>query len=463
MEHQNTVSRQKGLPCESAPFFADNYPENAGTVCPDKPAIKKTNENGPAESDKDDKIFAWLYLLLGYGFIFTFTSGYLIFGRNLAIYTAAYAAVVMVYIIRKGIRPAGESYFWMLILLAAAIPYAFWTVMPGLQILAVIFLAAYWTLNMTGGFLEGHKTSQWLAADCINAFIIVPFTNFTCHFKVLKNCFKSGNTDNKTAGKMGSILLGLIIAVPLMMVILPILSSADADFQKLMASGIWYMEDHFLLTVIRLILSIPVMCYLFGLIYGGIHKRYASCISRETAQSTGKTLRLLPDTAVFTAVSAVCIVYLLFMAIQGRYLFSAFWGTMPQNFTYAEYARRGFFELCGIALLNLCLLVAANMFSQTERRKNKLLTAANIMLAVLTLLLIFTAMSKMMMYISVFGLTVKRILTMAFMVWMTIVYTLVIIWQKREIAMIRISVFSGALIFILLCVIPVQYCISMYS
>ena len=44
------------------------------------------------------------------------------------------------------------------------------------------------------------------------------------------------------------------------------------------------------------------------------------------------------------------LVYVLFVAIQFKYFFS---GTLGDGYTYAEYARRGFFELLFVTLINL--------------------------------------------------------------------------------------------------------------
>lgn len=84
-------------------------------------------------------------------------------------------------------------------------------------------------------------------------------------------------------------------------------------------------------------------------------------------------------------------------------------------------------------------------------------------LSVLTLMLLLTAASKMVLYIWVYGLTVKRVLTMAFMIWMGFVFVCVIIRQKKEISLVRLCVMVGAVIFSLLCIFPVERWIEIYN
>lgn len=52
-------------------------------------------------------------------------------------------------------------------------------------------------------------------------------------------------------------------------IVLPLLSSADEGFQRMMQNSGLYIQEHFLYTIARMILSLPVAAYLFGLIYGG--------------------------------------------------------------------------------------------------------------------------------------------------------------------------------------------------
>lgn len=60
-------------------------------------------------------------------------------------------------------------------------------------------------------------------------------------------------------------------------------------------------------------------------------------------------------------------------------------------------------------------------------------------------------------------MTVKRVLTMVFMIWMGIVFVCVMIHQKKEIALVRFCVMAGAVMFSLLCLFPVEEWIEVYN
>lgn len=447
MEEHGMISGQNGLSGGSAPMLGRGIPER-----------KKV----PMVIDRKDKLFAWIYLAVGYGFIYTFSS--VEFQRNFAIFIAAYTLVVMAYLFSKGKKPAAESYFWLAILWGMGIPFAWWSVMPFLQVLTVIFVAAYWTLTAAGGLMENQRTSQWVICDSWNAVCFVPFCNFVCHICAIAKGEKDEAGQQAGIGKrILTIGLGLCIAVPILVIALPLLASADETFGQLLRESGIYVGQHLGVIFVRFLFSIPVTFYLFGLIYGGIQKRHTDRIIKENVREMGNTVKVVPDTAIQTAIFVVCLVYLLFIGMQTKYLFSAFAGLRPEGFTYAEYARQGFFELCDIAVLNLVVLVGANCFSKTRRSENTWLRRGNVLQAVLTLLLIATAMSKMVLYICAYGLTEKRVITMVFMIWLLVVFLLLIIWQHRKLPIVRIAVMTGAVLFCLLCVIPVCDCIGAFN
>lgn len=442
MENQEMVS-QNGLPCESAPIFDQ------------KPSLQTAK---PLLSDGIDKGFALIYLLIGYGLVYVFSS-FPHFNRNIALYTLAYVIGVLAYVFARKQKPAGESFFWLAILLGVGVPYGFWSVMRFVQILALIVVAGYWTLSVTGVLLKDNKSSEWIMADLWNAFIIIPFYNFACQFRVLKSAIRNSRSGNKVI----SACLGLCIAIPVLAVVLPLLSNADRGFHQLLVESGYYFYRHLFANILRFVLSLPISAYMFGLIYGCLRHRNTDHFHMEDISKTMQKTRCIPDTAIHTAIILVCISYGLFIGLQSSYLFSAFAGIRPEYFTYAEYARQGFFELCIIAVINVLIILGANTFSKTQKSHNRILRFINITLSVLTLLLIATAMSKMFLYISVYGLTVKRILTSVFMIWLTTVFLLTIIWQWKRIPIIRFAIIVGAILFCILCVLPVQQYITDFN
>ena len=108
----------------------------------------------------------------------------------------------------------------------------------------------------------------------------------------------------------------------------------------------------------------------------------------------------------------------------------------------------------------LGILFLANMFAgQTA----KALKCCNILLAGETLLLLITAASKMFLYIRSYGLTINRILPMVFMIWMGMVLISFVLRQRKRFPMVRICLLAGAVLFCMLCVLPVQHLTELYN
>lgn len=426
-----------------------------------KPCLSEVNAPVFPKCEPVDRLMAVIYLLVGYGFICLCSSSD--FERNLGVFTVFYAAVVLIYLWGREIRPSMESWFWLAVMLAMAIPYAFWSVLYILQFLALMAVAAYWTLSASGRLLKGGQTSQWIFFDGWNALAVVPFCNFGCQIRVLFHSAEPKEGQQKTSGKTGPILLGLVLVIPVLVIILPLLSSADAGFQSLFGNLAEHISDHLLDIFVRMLFAIPVSCYLFGLVFGGVHGKNTDRFQEEKLLETGKHIRKIPDTTVCTVLTVICLVYGLFIGLQGNYLFSAFTGRLPVDFTYSEYARRGFFELCQIGVWNLIFTWTACTFSRTDRREHKGLGFLIMLLSVLTLLLLLTAVSKMRMYIGVYGLTVYRILPLIFMLWMGLVFVCIILHQKREFPIVRLCVMAGAVMFCLVCIFPIERWTELYN
>ena len=125
------------------------------------------------------------------------------------------------------------------------------------------------------------------------------------------------------------------------------------------------------------------------------------------------------------------LVYILFVAIQFRYFFN---GTLNEGFTYAEYARRGFFELLFVTLINLTITTGVIHF--TKNVQGLLKKAIRMALTVLVLssgVLLISAFMRLTMYEDAYGFTFTRVLVHSFMIFLMVIfaYTLVKIWLEK--------------------------------
>jgi len=142
------------------------------------------------------------------------------------------------------------------------------------------------------------------------------------------------------------------------------------------------------------------------------------------------------------------LVFSVYFLSQLTYLFSAFNNRLPELMTYAEYARRGFFELCTVAGINLAVIAAAHLIVQRE--KVRVLRAETTALCLFTLLLILTALSKMVMYIQTYGLTQLRVYTTWFMLVLFLIFAVTVVRQFKQFNAARVMLLGFVILFLVL-------------
>ncbi len=331
-------------------------------------------------------------------------------------------------------RPAGrESGLWLAVTLGLALAAGRVLTGGGRYSDGLAFLccvlgchgaAGYWVLCRTGLLTEG-RTGPLLPIDLCHAFFTLPFGQFALRERTLWAAWRQSREGRRPRLAPGSLrrlaplAVTLCVMVPLWVWIIKLLCGADAGFEALM-SGLrqtvagWFFWDFDRGALMRELflwaLGLPVGAYLYGLV-GGSLRRTAPLSDAKAVREGAEQLRIGPTGAVAAALAGTCGLYVLFFAVQAGYLFGALAGRLPEGFTAAEYARRGFFDLCTVCGLNFALLTAAAKAARTPLRQSRLLRGLAAALCAATGLLGVTAAAKLWMYIARFGLTEKRILS----------------------------------------------------
>lgn len=126
-----------------------------------------------------------------------------------------------------------------------------------------------------------------------------------------------------------------------------------------------------------------------------------------------------------TVLGLLNLLFLAFVALQARYLFGGADRLLAATgLTYAEYARRGFFELVAVAALLLPLLLAAHWLLRAEARGRRLFGVLAGSLVALLFVVVASALWRMRLYVGEFGLTQDRLYATAFVLWLSVVLVL---------------------------------------
>lgn len=121
--------------------------------------------------------------------------------------------------------------------------------------------------------------------------------------------------------------------------------------------------------------------------------------------------------------------FLVFVVLQASVLFAGHgYVQRTTGLTYAEYARQGFWQLLAAAALTLVVIAAAVVFadarSQTERRVLRGLLGV---LSLFTLLTVASALYRLRLYETAFGLSRLRLFTEGVAVWLGALFALILL------------------------------------
>lgn len=267
--------------------------------------------------------------------------------------------------------------------------------------------------------------------------------------------FKSIFHSNKNGKKsLSKVLLGLACAMPVVFTVLPLLMSSDDAFRGMMNK----IFDNTLSTLAKAI---------FGTMIAALVIPYGLSIKSNRVATIKKgKFKGIENVYITSFLSAIAVCYLLYLFSQLAYFFSAFKGFLPvANITYAEYARKGFFEMCIIAVINLAIVFTAWLLA--KKKDGKISICIKILVSFITLftlVIIATAISKMVLYINHYGMTVLRITTSAFMLFLTIVFISIILKIFiKKINFVKTALLAAGVIILLLGTINVNEICAKYN
>ena len=217
--------------------------------------------------------------------------------------------------------------------------------------------------------------------------------------------------------KQGAVLIGLAAAIPLLAIVIPLLMRSDAAFEGLMGL---LPDFDFAELLVSLLIGLPVAWALYTHAVALHHMPGTAAPEKER--------KTLPIATVNAVLGALCGVYFLYLFSQLAYFFGGFSGILPAEYTFAQYARRGFFEMAWLCAINLTVMVFAVGFTQKQGKVARSTRWLCLFIGLVTLFFVVTACAKMLLYIDVYGLTRLRVLTQVILVFMGITTALVCVW-----------------------------------
>ena len=230
-------------------------------------------------------------------------------------------------------------------------------------------------------------------------------------------CIQAFRNGGSAVRKSTGFLLGLCISAPILAVVIPLLTSADAAFD-----GVISLLPEFDLSelIVTVLIGVP-LAFVF-------YTRGVALHHGPKKETTPTTAKKLGSVTVNTVLWAVSLVYCVYLFSQLAYLAGGFSGVLPENYTVAEYARRGFFEMAVLCAVNLTIIFLSLLLVQKESHPPLHTRLLCLFIGIVTLFLVCAASAKMFLYIGSYGLTYLRVVTQIFMVFLGLVTVLTAVW-----------------------------------
>lgn len=298
--------------------------------------------------------------------------------------------------------------------------------------------------------------ADWGVGKYILAMIetaLVPLFNFHMFFSDRKSYRVLGNSKIKINKNVKYVVIGIIFAIPFLVMVTVILETADVIFFIVVDSVVGNLFDSFHISWDIIGFIIFIFCVLL-IVYG--------LMCRLSVHGAAKYD--LPDKKCnpvigITFCSALTAVYLLFSVIQ---ILSIFIGErmLPEGYSYSSYAREGFYQLLYVAALNFFIVFVCNSIFTKHKVLNIVLT----IMCGCTYIIIASSAIRLLMYIKTYNLTYLRVLALfALLLIAALLAGVIVSIYKHDFKLMRYFIVITSVLYITLSFAHPDYIIAKYN
>ena len=192
------------------------------------------------------------------------------------------------------------------------------------------------------------------------------------------------------------IILGLIISIPLLIIIVGLLISADTVFAQILGPikdfifsifNIKFWTSIYYRAIVAIVVAFYIMAFICNILKTDTNK----------IKSTNVNGIRLQNITVNTVLTILNVVYFLFSIVQFTHLFMQI--GVGGEFDYAVYARRGFFQLMIVTIINFIIILITNANKrETTKFTENYTKVMNLFLIIFTVVMICSSFLRMYLY-----------------------------------------------------------------
>ncbi len=379
-------------------------------------------------------------LLLGLVFNWFFYGN--VPGISVFIYTSLVLGFT-VYLARRFKQPLNTSIYWLapVILFFSSMVF----IRASLFMAFVNILLITYLLLLVARLAQrpGTTLSQFTVSHYFNFIGRLPTRFLQEFFLVIQNAASSRN-NRTTKSSYLPVLRGVLISLPILFVFLLLLSSADLVFKK-------YIGSIFDLSIN------PETFVRWGLI-GFVTSLFTGAYAFIFMPSSRPEAISVPKQKVFTIgttestiiLGSVAVLFFVFVMVQLAYLFGGSEHIASTGYTYAQYARKGFFELIVVAAISFLLIWTIKKSTKFQTlMQSMIFNWLSGILAVEVMIIMLSAHRRLNLYEEAYGFTTLRLWSHLFILWLAAAFILLLVHivHKKSENQFVLQLFISALCF----------------
>jgi Domain of unknown function (DUF4173) len=361
--------------------------------------------------------------------------------------------------------PPGVSFFlWTIFVLAAGFmlarlesirpsPWSYPVAATSVMLSSFIFLRTDFmtrslsfilTIGSLALLAATFRTGNWVAYrtwDYIPAFLKLAVAALIRPAELFKTPLTPDGTPapnreslRRGSRSLGRVLVGLLLALPLLAIFGALLSSADPIFSNSLSAFLSGFNLNRLGEYIFRLFYILIFAFIFSGVY-----LHAVRPSKEETRPDPSKQWLAPFLGWIEAgvvLGLVDLMFAFFVGIQFWYFFGGQANISTSGYTFAEYARRGFFELLAVAVISLLTYLGLATVTRRETTfQRRGFTVLSIFLMAMVMVMLVSAFQRLLLYESAYGFTQLRVYIHIFILWLGLLLAAVILFelfQRRQ-------------------------------
>lgn len=224
-------------------------------------------------------------------------------------------------------------------------------------------------------------------------------------------------SENKEKKNTFNIFLGIVLSIFLAIVILSLLTEADSYFSSFL-NKLFFIDQLNLDSI-----------FIFALAFIILFSIYINFNLNTKTEVKDKELLNTDKSIIKIVLITLNVIYLIFMISELSKLTNNFLN-LPIRYTYASYAREGFFQILLVTLINFIIIHFITY--KTNKAWDKDVKVLLYILIGFSILLIFNSYYRMSLYISNYHFTILRMQVVLFLLMELILFSYLIVKIKKK-------------------------------